>query len=429
MKEASVLVDYVYLDSVERRRFAQVGHEYLIEQVQFTGEETLNGSPNSHNINYKTKLGFNHPTKELIWVIKNSVFAGDDRSSGGAGTGHPFLAYTNETHKWETCALQEAANNIANGMLTILPKPQAPVGSPTNPGCPESSIILDAPATAVDLVTRVYNGCGVHSIRFNIFTLGPNNCTALVFQKYPIYSGEITPTGASCFNFADYLDEVQVNVDLSGPDACFTATVVSHHLSLNDVSVPLDWCCSPNNLKDNRYNSINGVNPNDVYVIQHYNYGLRLDGKGNPVWEAGLQFNGQDRFDPRHGSYFNYVQPYQHHTHTPADGVNVYSFALHPEQHQPTGTANLSRIDSTVLILKLSDHIRNLFGLKPKLCIDLTNAKLYVFAFSYNILRVMSGANFVPQKVRCRGSCGYTSGNHLFVHPRLIRGRHLLVIN
>jgi len=39
MKEVSVLVDYIYLDSVERRRFAQVGHEYLIEQVQFTGDE------------------------------------------------------------------------------------------------------------------------------------------------------------------------------------------------------------------------------------------------------------------------------------------------------------------------------------------------------------------------------------------------------
>jgi len=118
---------------------------------------------------------------------------------------------------------------------------------------------------------------------------------------------------------------------------------------------------------------------------------LRLDGKGNPVAEAGLQLNGQDRFDPRFGSYFNYVQPYQHHTRTPADGVNVYSFALHPEQHQPTGTANLSRIDSTVLILTLRDHLRNAFGVKPKLAIDLSNAKLYTYAFSYNVLRIMSG--------------------------------------
>jgi hypothetical protein len=160
---------------------------------------------------------------------------------------------------------------------------------------------------------------------------------------------------------------------------------------LNDTSIPLDWGISPNNLIDNRYNSSNGVNPHDVYVIQFNNYGLRLDGKGNPVAEAGLQLNGQDRFDPRYGSYFNYVQPYQHHTHTPADGVNVYSFALHPEQHQPTGTANLSRIDSTVLILRLVDNLRNMFGVKPRLAIDLSNSHLWVFAFSYNVLRIMSG--------------------------------------
>lgn len=390
MKDASILVDYVYLDSVERRRFAQVGHEYLIEQVQFTGDETLTGNSNASNLNYKSKLGFNHPTKELIWVIKNSTFAGDDRSAGGAGNGHAFLAYTNETHKWETVALQDAANNLATGMLKIVHTSHASEGSPTNPAHETSSIKLDLPATAVDITTR--HCPPSHNIRFNIFTLCPNNNTSLEFQKYPIYSGQVTEKGASIFNFADYIDEVQVNVDLTGHGTgFFTATVVSHHLSLNDVSIPLDWGVSPNNLIDNRFNSCNDVNPNDVYVIQHNNYGLRLDGKGNPVADAGLQFNGQDRFDPRYGSYFNYVQPYQHHTRTPADGVNVYSFALHPEQHQPTGTANLSRIDSSMLILRCVDHLRNASGIKPRLSIDLSNSKLFTFGFNYNVLRIMSG--------------------------------------
>ena len=77
MKEASILVDYVYLDSVERRRFAQVGHEYLIEQVQFTGDESIAASTSSNNVQYKSKLGFNHPTKELVWVVRNAAFVGD----------------------------------------------------------------------------------------------------------------------------------------------------------------------------------------------------------------------------------------------------------------------------------------------------------------------------------------------------------------
>jgi hypothetical protein len=61
---ASLYVDYVYLDTDERRRFAQVSHEYLIEQLQFTGDETSN-----NNI----KLNFNHPVKEIIWVEKNTT--------------------------------------------------------------------------------------------------------------------------------------------------------------------------------------------------------------------------------------------------------------------------------------------------------------------------------------------------------------------
>ena len=69
MKDVQLLVDYIYLDSEERRRFAQVGHEYLIEQLQFTGEESVDCS------NKKFKLDFNHPTKELIWAMKNTLFA------------------------------------------------------------------------------------------------------------------------------------------------------------------------------------------------------------------------------------------------------------------------------------------------------------------------------------------------------------------
>ena len=51
----------------------------------------------------------------------------------------------------------------------------------------------------------------------------------------------------------------------------------------------------------------------------------------NPVVTAKLQLNGQDRFSEREGTYFDLVQPYQHHTRNPDTGINVYSFALRPE--------------------------------------------------------------------------------------------------
>lgn len=169
--EASLFVDYIYLDTDERRQFAQVQHEYLIEQLQFTGAESIAGQGA-----YKSKLALNHPCKELVWVIRDSGKAGSD--------------------------------------------------------------------------TMDYVG----------------------------------------------------------------------------------------------------------------------------VETAKLQLNGQDRFSERRGDYFNLVQPYQHHTCIPSDGIYVYSFALNPEQHQPSGTVNMSRIDNATL------HI-NAEGA----------GNFHVFAVNYNVLRIMAG--------------------------------------
>jgi hypothetical protein len=101
----------------------------------------------------------------------------------------------------------------------------------------------------------------------------------------------------------------------------------------------------------------------------------------NPVVTAKLQLNGQDRFSEREGSYFDVVQPFQHHTRAPDTGINVYSFALRPEEHQPSGSCNFSRIDNAVLQLVLSSAAVG----------GTATAKVRVYALSYNVLRVMSG--------------------------------------
>jgi len=90
---------------------------------------------------------------------------------------------------------------------------------------------------------------------------------------------------------------------------------------------------------------------------------------------AKLQLNGHDRFAQRPGDYFNKVQPYQHHTNIPSGNVHVYSFALKPEEHQPSGTCNFSRIDNATL--------QQTWSSAP--------TKIKVFAVNYNVLRVMSG--------------------------------------
>jgi hypothetical protein len=101
----------------------------------------------------------------------------------------------------------------------------------------------------------------------------------------------------------------------------------------------------------------------------------------NPVVTAKLQLNGQDRFSEREGSYFDVVQNFQHHTRSADTGINVYSFALRPEEHQPSGSCNFSRIDNAVLQLVLSAGT----------VAGTATAKVRVYAVNYNVLRVMSG--------------------------------------
>ena len=123
-----------------------------------------------------------------------------------------------------------------------------------------------------------------------------------------------------------------------------------------------------------------GVSDAGSYVLAKSALNMHCWGQ-NPVVTAKLQLNGQDRFSEREGTYFDLVQPYQHHTRNPDTGINVYSFALRPEEHQPSGTCNFSRIDNASLQLVVSS--RAVAGDKT--------ANVRVYATNYNVLRVMSG--------------------------------------
>ena len=113
----------------------------------------------------------------------------------------------------------------------------------------------------------------------------------------------------------------------------------------------------------------------------------------NPVIDGKLVLNGNDRFATRTGAYFNIIQPYQHHENIPSNaGINVYSFALKPEEHQPSGTLNMSRIDTAVLNLTVFDRQSVLSGMTtPKGQYNATKSSLFVYATNYNVLRILSG--------------------------------------
>jgi hypothetical protein len=108
----------------------------------------------------------------------------------------------------------------------------------------------------------------------------------------------------------------------------------------------------------------------------------------NPFKSAILQLNGNDRFAKREGLYFTHVQPYQHHTNVPVNNpINVYSFALKPEDHQPSGTLNMSRIDTATLMVEVKDPTENTGPSANEYSYDGIN----IYAVNYNVLRILSG--------------------------------------
>jgi hypothetical protein len=124
---------------------------------------------------------------------------------------------------------------------------------------------------------------------------------------------------------------------------------------------------------------------------------------------ALLQLNGHDRFSVRYADYFRKVQNFEHHTNVPRVGSDLagsesdakrgymrqyiysYSFALSPEEHQPSGTCNFSRIDNAVLQLNYSSD-STLVPANATLALTVNQSlNLNVYAVNYNVLRIMSG--------------------------------------
>ena len=275
---ASLYVDYVYLDTEERRRFAQNSHEYLIEQVQYTGAESITSSSN------KIQLNFNHPVKELLWVIQRDSFVDCSNQPWIASVGGPQPF--NYSDDFSTEGLIMSLLSQTNG------------------------VVSDRSGGSVEAATR--------------------NASAATANLGQGKSQTSSMIGAE-------------TSDLQG---------------LNEFE--------------------SGVNYLLAKVI--LDSGTRCEGK-NPVEVAKLQLNGQDRFTEREGAYFDKVQPFQHHSRCPSVGINVYSFALRPEEHQPSGTCNFSRIDKATLQLTVSINT----------VVSTRTAQVRVYALNYNVLRVMSG--------------------------------------
>ena len=221
-----VWANYIYLDTEERRRFAQKGHEYLIEQVQHTGTDTVSATGTTKQV----RLSYNHPVKELVWCLDS----GDDRQ----------------------------------GLWNFTTK------------AGDANVVIESDQTAIEASNAFISTTLAGAPMLKVGTDGGNE---------------------------KFTEEAAGTVDT-----------------------------------------------------------------------FKLVLNGQDRFKEQSGKYFNQVQPFNHHTGTPYPGVYCYSFALKPEDHQPTGTCNFSRIDNAQVAIKTTQANENATNLN-------------MFAVNYNVLRIQSG--------------------------------------
>ena len=283
---ASLYIDYIFLDTDERRKMAQNPHEYLIEQLQFTGDESVGSSSN------KIKLNFNHPCKELIWVVQPDANV-------------------------DYCASLTADQVLFKTLGA-------------------------QPFNYTDAIDALPNA--VHAFGGPTETIGPN--------------GFITASGL--FEMAGAADDTLRS----------TTNGVWYGTGSTSADIPFK-SANPTG---------STVSDAGTFVLAETALDMHCWGE-NPVVTAKLQLNGQDRFSEREGSYFDVVQPFQHHTRAPDTGINVYSFSLRPEEHQPSGSCNFSRIDNAVLQLVLSSGT----------VAGTATAKVRVYAVNYNVLRVMSG--------------------------------------
>ena len=165
------------------------------------------------------------------------------------------------------------------------------------------------------------------------------------------------------------IEQVQIN-----PPVNFPPGQRSMLVSLEELSHPIKeliWIIQSRDVEDKTYNYAN-----DWFNFSAFPGNPTL-GSVDPLHRAQLKFEGQDRFEKRDGEYFNIVQPYEYHTFTPNNYINVYSFALNPEKLQPSGTANFSRLDHVHMLIEL---------IEPLDGNEINEPSINFYATNYNIL-------------------------------------------
>jgi len=326
---AKVWADYIYLDTDERRRFAQVSHEYLIEQIQ---KESLTDTLGDHKIN------FNHPVKELIWTSKT-----DYTEAKLVLNGHDRFA----DQKREYFQLRQPYDHH-----TAIPKQNLPNGAKFSDNLSTISVDVLTPVT-VAAETGEGGEAG-----------GAVSAAAKVIVSNTTVGTDMTATTAASDTVYVFLTVagLAVNALTAGKTYLITGSGTNFGVNGNATSITATCVQCAVGATAGAAANVHGSNTS-------VNFDRRIDNgtAASLINAAAFSITDIQELTPD-SSQFE-----QARTSQMTDKINVYSFGLKPEEHQPSGTCNFSRIDNAKLYFLNKPGVGN------------------IYAINYNVLRIMSG--------------------------------------
>ena len=316
--EVELWVDYIFLDTDERRRFTQVSHEYLIEQVQVQHEK---------DESKKTfKLNFEHPVKELIWTNPTDGSLTTEKTRIEINGHDRFVEQSKEYFQIYQPYTHHTSIPGYNIKETELPKMLSkPIHILSGTGVCKSGI-LDT-ANTFRILNQTADNLEIYS-----------DSTLATTLKV----GDILEIG--------YCIKVSGNLDTTATPANVDITAAEE----KNITIKA---------------TILKIGTEVVVGLKQFTIGFDVSSGTNLIMDTPeASFNGGG-----HLSIIARTQNPQSRCSQLKKDINVYSFSLNPEEHQPTGTCNFSRIDSSKLIMSSSTKVSN------------------IYAVNYNVLRIMSG--------------------------------------
>ena len=355
----NVVVDYIYLDTDERRRFAQVSHEYLIEQIQKYEVSARDTSSVSANLN------FNHPVKELIWT-NESVIEKINASVSDISTVQLKL---NGHDRFSEKKLEYFQLRQPYEYHSAVPRQNLPSAAQLT-----SNVVEKQAVTFTNIVNIDDSAAGAANVAAAGIAVVASDPTPGNGSPSGVeISGGVAVTSAGVgyiVNKADLGDKLFVGrlyeITLSGSEAATGPTGGTIFATLTNKVTGGGTSGYPATTSFLQFNQLLILGTPTAAGATAFTNGAGVDG-GNI-----LDITEINEFVPKADLIT------QARTSKMTRKINVYSFGLKPEEHQPSGTCNFSRIDSAKLEFK-------------KLTSSADGGLIQIYAVNYNVLRIMSG--------------------------------------